>query len=419
MRRFALTFLKSAAILGGFQALITARRRRQADRFAQQQLAALTHAVRALACTASTDEFLVHVLRAIAEQLRAGWVMLFLHDPGADTLVVHLMLKDGILVPREQAPTNLSRPLPAAEVPIWGDLLRNRRPIYVPEVAREPRLREREALIAQGVRSLLIVPLFIGETLIGWFSVRSTIGRAYRPDQLALAGALAQQAAIAVHLSRLDAQGRRVAVWEERSRMAREIHDTLAQGFTGVLMQLEATESALETGQLVRARERLGRARELARTGLQEARRSVWALRPEHLEAQSFSAALCSVVTALTAGTSLQVHVALDEYDGPLPPELEIDLLRVVQEAVTNTVRHAAARTLSVGVTLSAAELEVRIVDDGRGFVVGAARPYAGGGLGLTAMRERLERHHGRLIVESSPGHGATLIALVPLPDRA
>jgi signal transduction histidine kinase len=405
--------LGGLAALGSAWAALIARRRQRASQIAKQQLAALTEAVQALSQAAVLDDFLVDVLRAIAEQLGAHWVMLFLRAPAQDMLEVHLVFKDGQIVPRERATPNLAHPIPTSDVPIWADLERTRRPIHVVDIRSDTRLRQRDALIAQGVRSMLVVPLVVGDALIGWFSVRNTSPRDYRDDELELAAALAQQAALAVQLTRLGAQGRQAAVLEERNRMAREIHDTLAQGFTGILMQLEATESALDTARPDLARERLSKARDLARASLTEARRSVWALRPQALEQQPLVAALRAAATTLTMDTAVELTFVVDGTVGFVPTELETDLLRVVQEAMTNSIKHAAARTLLVRVHDDGQLLGVSIRDDGRGFAPGVVRPQHGSGFGLTAMRERLERHGGDLIIQSAPGQGTEIIARV------
>jgi signal transduction histidine kinase len=401
------------AALGGACAAVAARRHRRASQIAQRQLAALADAVGGLARAVQPDDFLVHVLRAIAEQLDAHWVMLFLHDPATDALEVQLVLKEGQIIPRERAAPNLVHPLPARDIPVWAELERTRRPILIADVAVDPRLRQRDALIAQGVRSMLVVPLVVGEALIGWFSVRNTGPRTYRPDEIDLAAALAQQAALAVQLSRLGAQGRQAAVLAERNRMAREIHDTLAQGFTGIVMQLEASESALDMGRPELVRERLDKARELARASLGEARRSVWALRPQALEQQSFVSALRATAIALTAGTSIRLVLDADEALGAVPAELEADLLRVAQEAIANSVRHASAHTLQIRVHDDGQRLELGVRDDGLGFDGAVTRHDDGSGFGLTAMRERMERHGGQLIVRTAPGQGAEVIARV------
>ena len=182
-----------------------------------------------------------------------------------------------------------------------------------------------------------------------------------------MAAALAQQAALAVQLSRLGAQGRQAAVLAERNRMAHEIHDTLAQGFTGIVMQLEASESALDMSRPELVRERLSKARELARASLGEARRSVWALRPQALEQQSFVAALRVTASALTGGTSIRLVVDTDESLGAVPAELEVDLPRVAQEAIGNSVKHASAHTIQIHVHDDGQWLELSVRDDGLG----------------------------------------------------
>ncbi len=414
MRPVPALVLGATAALGGALLAARARRRLRAAQVARRQLAALTAATQSLAHAGALDDFLAGVLHAIAEQLAARWVLLFLHEPAQDTLGIHLVLKEGLLLPREEATPTLSPAIPAREVPIWAELERLRRPIHIADVRTDPRLRQGEVLAAQGVRSMLVVPLFVGETLIGWFSVRSTTPQAYRQDQLDLAAALAQQAALAVQLSRLGEQGRQTAVLEERNRMAREIHDTLAQGFTGILMQLEATESALEAARPELAVERLDRARALARASLAEARRSVWALRPEPLEQQPFIAALRAVASSLAGGAGLPLSFAVEGAPGPLPAELEADLLRVVQEALGNAVHHAAARTLAVHLAASADTLSVKVRDDGRGFDPPAGPSADGSGFGLTAMRERVARHGGSLQIISAPGQGTELRVVIP-----
>jgi signal transduction histidine kinase len=407
------TLVLAGAALASAWAVITTQRHRRASQLAQRQLAALTGAISSLARTSAPDDFLANAIRVIAEQLGARWVMLFLRDPVQDVLEVHLVFKDGQIVPRERATPNLAHPIPTRDVPIWADLERTRRPIHVADVRTDTRLRQRDALIAQGVRSMLVVPLIVGDTLIGWFSVRNTAPQDYRPDQLDLAAALAQQAALAVQLTRLGAQGRQAAVLEERNRMAREIHDTLAQGFTGILMQLEATESALDSARGNLARERLTKARELARASLSEARRSVWALRPQALEQQPFVAALRAAATTLTGDTAIQLSFAVEGTVGYIPTELETDLLRVAQEAITNTVKHATAQNVHVRLHDDGTRLVLHIRDDGHGFAPQAARELDGSGFGLTAMRERMERHGGRLMIQSTPGHGTEIIAHV------
>lgn len=218
-------------------------------------------------------------------------------------------------------------------------------------------------------------------------------------------------------LSAYAAQAEELAVTRERNRMAREFHDTLAQGFTGILLQIEAVDSALETSQLDRARQRLDNARLLARDSLAEARRSVWSLRPMVLEYQGLPGAVRDAVRALAVDDGPAVRFRTGGAPRPLDPELEADLLRVAQEAVTNAAKHAGAANVALELLYGPASVELRVSDDGGGFqqCPAAGRPD-GSGFGLTAMRERLARHGGELGIQSTPGTGTRLVARVELP---
>jgi signal transduction histidine kinase len=214
------------------------------------------------------------------------------------------------------------------------------------------------------------------------------------------------------------AQADELATTRERNRLARELHDTLAQGFTGILLQLEAVDSALATSRVDLARERLERAHALARDSLAEARRSVWSLRPRALQHQGLPEAVREAVCALVADDSLTVRVETGGEPRQLGPELEADLLRVAQEAVTNATKHAGARNVALALRYDPATVELRVSDDGHGFRPDRAGGRAdGSGFGLTAMRERLERHGGELGVRSTPGVGTELVARVAAPS--
>ncbi|NKQ51400.1 sensor histidine kinase [Amycolatopsis sp. K13G38] len=198
---------------------------------------------------------------------------------------------------------------------------------------------------------------------------------------------------------------REAGVLDERQRMAREIHDTLAQGLTGIVTQLQAAEH-----DPVGWRRHVGAATALARESLSEARRSVRALRPEPLEAARLSEALAGVAAKWSARNGLTVEVTTTGTACPLPAEAEIALLRTAQEALANVARHANANR--VGLTLSYLDGEVAldVRDDGRGFDPGGSSD----GFGLVAMRQRVESLSGTLRVESGPGCGTGISARVP-----
>jgi signal transduction histidine kinase len=214
-------------------------------------------------------------------------------------------------------------------------------------------------------------------------------------------------------------QAREAGILDERQRMAREIHDTLAQGLTGIITQLQAAEQASDDP--VGWRRHFAAATGLARESLSEARRSVDALRPEPLETARLTDAVAGVAERWSALQGIAVQVRTTGTVRPMPPEAEVALLRTTQEALANVAKHA--RATRVGVTLSYMEHEVAldVRDDGQGFdpaqlangAAGSAGP-ADSGFGLVAMRQRIENLSGTLQVESEPGAGTAISACVP-----
>jgi signal transduction histidine kinase len=210
--------------------------------------------------------------------------------------------------------------------------------------------------------------------------------------------------------AQLLTQAREAGAGDERQRMAREIHDTLAQGLTGIITQLEASQQTVSDAERER---RINNAKRLARDSLAEARRSVQALRPQALEDSRLPDALAEEVARWTATSGVQAEVKTTGDPRALHPEVEVTLLRVAQEALANVAKHAAAE--HVWVTLSYMEdvvtLDVR--DNGSGF--GQSRENkTEGGFGLIAMRQRVNRLAGQLEIESEPGVGTAVSASLP-----
>jgi signal transduction histidine kinase len=206
-------------------------------------------------------------------------------------------------------------------------------------------------------------------------------------------------------------QAREAGILDERQRMAREIHDTLAQGLTGIITQLAAARQS--PSEALEHQRHLDMAAELARESLREARRSVAALSPEVLQDAQLPQALCAVTERWTAQHGLPVELVTTGAARPLRPEVDVALLRAAQEGLANVAKHAGARR--VGLTLSymgdVVTLDVR--DDGVGFDP-VATPCGEGGFGLTAMRQRVQELGGTLEVESEPGGGTAISASVP-----
>ena len=212
--------------------------------------------------------------------------------------------------------------------------------------------------------------------------------------------------------AQLLAQAREAGVLDERQRMAREIHDTIAQGLTGIITQLEAADQAHDRPA---DRDRhLDTAKRLARESLTEARRSVEAGMPAALEAATLPDAIREVAREWSELSGIPVDVTVTGEVVPLHPEIEVALLRIGQEALTNVAKHAGATR--AGLTLSymgdVVSLDVR--DDGVGFTPAERGPADGSGFGLVGMRQRVARVAGSLAIESEPGGGTAVSARLP-----
>jgi signal transduction histidine kinase len=220
--------------------------------------------------------------------------------------------------------------------------------------------------------------------------------------------------------AQLLTQAREAGVLDERQRMAGEIHDTIAQGLTGIVTQLEAAER-FDADPERRARHR-ELARRLARESLAEARRSVQALRPGPLdEAAHLPQAVDDLARSWSQTSGVAVRVEVTGTPVPLPPALEVVLFRTAQEGLANIAKHAAASRAGLTLSYTHEVVVLDVLDDGAGFdpAAGGEGDPAGAGYGLTAMRQRLRQVGGLLEIESAPGGGTAICASVPaVPHR-
>jgi signal transduction histidine kinase len=260
-------------------------------------------------------------------------------------------------------------------------------------------------------------------TFFSWITVEQAERRKRMISELAdanakLETAMAENAGLHAQLL---AQAREAGVLDERARMAREIHDTIAQGLTGIITQLEAARQVPQNMQ-----RHLDAAAGLARESLSEARRSVRNLRPEPLDGMSLPDALTDVARRWSDLNALTAQVVTTGTVRPMHPEIEGTLLRTAQEALANVAKHAAASRVGLTLSYMDDQITLDVRDDGTGFdplAVPAPRPGEPGGLngtehrggfGLVAMRQRLDRVAGRLEIESEPGGGTAVSASVP-----
>ncbi|MFJ5709131.1 MULTISPECIES: sensor histidine kinase [unclassified Streptomyces] len=212
----------------------------------------------------------------------------------------------------------------------------------------------------------------------------------------------------------LAAAERHAGTLAERERLAREIHDTLAQGLSSIQLLLRAAERALPAGSP--AAGHIDRARQAAQDNLAEARRFVRALTPPELERGSLAAALERLCEP---GAGPRARFSVSGTPVELPTPYEVALLRIAQSALGNTVRHAGASRAEITLSFMDASVTLDVVDDGRGFDPASVRPSSDGGFGLPAMRSRAESLGGTFTVESAPGQGTAVAVSLPLPAGA
>jgi signal transduction histidine kinase len=203
---------------------------------------------------------------------------------------------------------------------------------------------------------------------------------------------------------------RHTAVLDERNRMARDMHDTLAQGFTGVIVQLQAAEQARAHGSVSDMEAHIARASELARQSLGEARRSIRALRPEALETGSLCAALEGLLKQVTANTKLRATFSTHGQPRAAARVMEENLLRIQQEMLTNTLKHSRATAVNASLSFDVDGLRLDVQDDGEGFDPRTRHD----GLGLLGIRERVHQLGGQLTIDSHLGGGTRMSVLLP-----
>jgi len=380
---------------------------RASEQLARGQVEALKRTLDALATESDPDRLLEHILCTITEQFEAHSSSVWRRDESSGRIVFDSAFEEGRLVPKtDEQFTNLDLWLPMEDSRPWTEVFRTGKASVIEDIRTGVPFPLRDRLLPLGVITLLLVPMFVGGRLVGAIGIRFTRKRTFRAEEIELAQALANQAMLAIQLASLYAQNRQTAVIAERNRMARDIHDTLAQGFTGVIMQLEAAKGAAAQRDIAEIANRIERASELARTSLGEARRSVRALRPRSLRDGSLFLAIDTLLKRMTQGTDLNADFQVEGDARSIPADYEEGLLRITQEALTNAVKHANARNFKATLNVSAENIQLRLVDDGRGFDTAAEHE----GFGLVGMKERVERMNGSFTVRAKPGVGAEIL---------
>lgn len=395
---------------------------REQEKAAQEraaELAKANHALReslgSLASNPELDTFLGYMLLEMATQIDAVKNYLFLYDQATNTLALHTFVRDGKVFSKEANNFEpFAQPISADTIGVWGLMIQQKSPLNLALEQDNPSCwpGTYEWHRAQGHQEVLCVPLILGEEPLGFLGLAFTEKAMLSPQDIELAQALAHQVTLAMQLTRLAEESRQTAILEERNRMAQEIHDTLAQAFAGIGMQLQAA-TRFRTTNPEKAQTHCDRAYALAQTGLTEARRSVWALSQEGLEYSDLAASVTRIAEQLTAGTSLQADIEVQGTPYSVEPEVGLNLLRIVQEAIANALRHAQAQTIQIQITYEPTYVRLGVRDDGRGF-----NPHLPvKGFGLASMQQRADHVGAQLLVSSQLDAGTEIAVILPMGE--
>ena len=382
---------------------------RTSEQLARSHVEVMMRSLDVLATEAAPEKFIAEMLRTIGQHLHARGVLLWLRNREDDSLRLHLVIEGDQQVAPDPEHPFLKDPY------TWKrslqEMLFTKGPVVCDDIEQDSRIGAefREYLMNKGRKKFLAIPMFVLGEVRGFIGIQHVERGAYRPEEIELAQALAHHVMMATHAAELAEQRRHAVLLEERTRMARDIHDTLAQGFTGVIIQLDTSVEALRDEEPEEAAKHIRQARELARESLTEARRSVHALRPQALEKATFADALRAIITNTTAGTSLRSDFQLKGQPRDLQPAVEENLLHIGQEALSNALKHACATRFQARLSFDSDAVRLELRDNGKGFVVDYAN---GGGIGLIGMSERAEQIGATLAVTSKPGRGTKILAV-------
>jgi signal transduction histidine kinase len=385
---------------------------RASEQLARGQVEALTYSLDVLATAPAPDKFLGQMLSTMGRLLAAQSVILWLLNDSDDSLVLRAWAEGTNFAKADPEHPWVKNPLSWKQDRGLRELFFSGAPVVCEDLEHDPdiSLELREYLKSGGTKKFLRIPTLVGGRVRGFIGIRHGERPNYRPEEIELAQALAHQAMLAIQLNEFAEKSRQSAILEERNRMARDIHDTLAQGFTGVIVQLEAADDAIGCSRRTEANEHLQRAAELARRSLSEARRSVHALRPEALQAGNFWDALQGIVKNTTAGTALHTKFELRGRLRDLPPVWQENLLHIGQEALTNALKYAHPHNFETLLTFNTKQLRLELRDDGDGFEINDRHD----GFGLAGMRERVAQMSGNVKVTSARGKGTKVVVTLP-----
>jgi signal transduction histidine kinase len=302
----------------------------------------------------------------------------------------------------------------ASQLPLEGSLIQktatNGAPrIWQPDEYPDPIMRDK--LLALGVKLAITVPLQVKDRLVGALVLGSDQMRPVTAEELSLLAAIGRQVGVAVENARLYEQVQQAAITEERSRLARELHDSVTQSLYSVNLYAEASARMLTSGDIQTATENLRELRDTAQDALREMRQLVYELRPLALEKSGLVEAIRARLESVEARSGMKTELRVEGRED-LPYPMQVELYHITQEALNNVLKHSRAREVSVNIKFLEAAVCMEIQDDGIGF--NQESITGSGGLGLQGMVERLQRIGGCLRIESAPGQGTRVGMEVP-----
>jgi len=368
----------------------------------RQTLQALSSAVLAVTSHLSVEEVLQRIVSSARELTDADYAALGVPD---DQGSFAQFVVDGVSDEQWRA----IGPLPRQHG-LLGVMLHEARPQRLDDIRADPRFWGWPAAHPELV-AFLGVPILDGEAILGAIYLANKRG-GFTDDDEALMAVLAAHAAIALTNARLYERSRELTLVEERTRLARELHDAVAQKLFSLRLTAGAA-AALVSRDPERAREELGRVQQLSGDALGELRSAIFQLRPAELSDDGLTDTLRKHLEVLRRVHGVRIDWAGGDCGAALPPEREHAVFRIAQEALQNALRHARASVVRVSLQAENGAVVLEVVDDGTGFDVAATRQTSRR-LGLSSMRARAREAGGRLSVTSAAGSGTTVRLEVP-----
>jgi signal transduction histidine kinase len=270
----------------------------------------------------------------------------------------------------------------------------------------------RELVRQEGLELLLSIPLMVHGACVGAINVGTRSPRYIEREELSLLAAIGNQIGVAVENAKLYEQAQQLAVVTERNRLARDLHDSVAQALYGITLYSEAAARQMLAGELDLTASHLCEIQETAQESLREMRLLIFELRLPMIKQDGLEAALQARLEAVESRVGMEISFQT-HLDGRLAPDVEEGLYRIAQEALNNTLRHADASRVGIRLWQNGRTVTLEIQDDGVGFEPG--QDGQRGGFGLRGMAERAARLGGELKVDSRPGQGTRIAVEVEL----